>query len=88
MAEPLPRLFPQDFDILLKLVSRAQVAVGDVPAILPTLQRLEAAKKDGRQFVALQVITMGPELRQFAKDQGIDVPPDPAVAADGPTAQG
>lgn len=51
--QPLPPvvLFPQDFAVILNLLPRAQIVVGDVPKILGTLQRLEAAAKTGAAFI-------------------------------------
>lgn len=40
-----PALTAEDLQIILKLVARANIAVGDLPAILGTLQRLELAAK-------------------------------------------
>lgn len=44
-AEALPpaKLYPHDFDLIATLLPRAQITVADVPNILGTLQRLQAA---------------------------------------------
>lgn len=48
--EPILSLFPIDFEIVMKLLPRAQIVVGDIPNIYPTLQRLEQAARSGKAF--------------------------------------
>ena len=42
-APPPAKLYPHDFDLIAKLLPRAQITVADVPNILGTLQRLQTA---------------------------------------------
>lgn len=51
LISPRPTLLASDLDLVLKLIPRAQIVVGDIPAIYPTLQRLEQAAKSGLTFV-------------------------------------
>lgn len=48
---PRAILLPQDLDIILKLLPRAQIVVGDIPRLYPTLQRIEAAVRTGKAFL-------------------------------------
>jgi hypothetical protein len=57
MSVPAPaeresvRLLPIDLEVVLKLLPRAQIVVGDIPQILGSLQRLEAAARSKSTFV-------------------------------------
>jgi hypothetical protein len=44
-------LTPNDLKVVLQLVARAAIPVGEVPAIWPTIQRLEAAAKTGLVYL-------------------------------------
>lgn len=48
---PAIELYPIDLEVVMKLLPRAQIVVGDVPQLLPSLQRLEAAARSGSRFV-------------------------------------
>lgn len=48
---PPAKLFPADFEILMTLLPRAQITVGDVAKILGTLQRLEHAARTKAVFI-------------------------------------
>jgi hypothetical protein len=45
------RLLAADLELVLKLLPRAQIVVGDIPQILGSLQRLEAAARTKSDFV-------------------------------------
>jgi hypothetical protein len=44
-------LLAADLELVLKLLPRAQIVVGDIPQILGSLQRLEAAARTNHDFV-------------------------------------
>lgn len=50
-VRPTAYLLPADFEIIMKLLPRAQIVVGDVPQIYGTLQRIEAAFKTRSRFI-------------------------------------
>ena len=80
-APPPGILFPQDFDILLKLLPRAQIVVGDVPQILGTLQRLEFAAKSRRLYREVQPDQAEPE-RPVSKSVAIRIAAQKAPEGD------
>lgn len=49
-APPPAILFAADLALVLQLLPRAQIVVGDIPRIYGALQRLEAAVKTGNTF--------------------------------------
>lgn len=55
-----PVLFPVDFEVIMKLLPRAQITVGDIPNIYPSLGRIEQAARSREVF--------RPELRARALD--------------------
>lgn len=44
-------LFPVDLELIVKLLPRAQIVVGDIPRLYPTLQRIERAAQSGHTFI-------------------------------------
>ena len=46
-------LLPNDLAIIVQLVARASIPVGEIGSVIPTLQRLDAAQKAGKVLVAL-----------------------------------
>lgn len=49
-------LTPEDLSVLLRLVVRADLKVGDVPQVWPSIQRLEAAVKSGVPYRPVYLI--------------------------------
>lgn len=57
-------LTPNDLSVVLQLVGRASIPIAEVPALWPTIQRLEAAAKSRLAYMPAGV-------------DGVDVPANP-----------
>jgi hypothetical protein len=53
-APPALAILPRDLEVIMKLLPRAQIVVGDIPQIYASLQRLEAAARSGHVFLEAQ----------------------------------
>lgn len=56
-APPALVIQPRDLEVVLKLLPRAQIVVGDIPSIYPSLQRLELAARSGHSFLEVRPTT-------------------------------
>ncbi len=53
-AGPPVLIFPQDLQLLLKVLPRVQIVVGDIPQLVPMLQRIERAANTGKAYAPVE----------------------------------